>query len=410
MHNNKSFYEQLLGLAAPWKVVDVELDTSTQEVRVRVEHSGAKLCCPTCGKPGVRGATRERRWRHLNTCEFRTFIICGIPRVECREHGTLQIPVPWAEPHSRFTCSLERFAIDVLLATTITDAARLTGLSWNQLSRIQERAVERGLARRKARPVSFIGVDETSFRKRHNYMTIVTDLNGDTVEYVSEGRGESSLSSFYEGLGPGRCAEIDAIAMDMSGPYIAATMKHVPFAEGKIAFDKFHVAKHLGDAVNKVRRAEHRSLMKEGDDRLKGSRHLWLTNPENMSKERWQGFARLRNSALKTSKAWAFKETAMELWHYVHRGWATRQWKAWIQWALRSRLEPVKKVAAMIKRHLFGIINAVLLGVTSAGAEGMNSKIQKLKSNANGYRSPTRFKNAILFHFGGLDLRPGPVS
>ncbi len=408
--NNKNLYEQLLGLKAPWKVTGVELDPLNREVRVRVEYDRSKPLCPTCNKVGVRGTTRERRWQHLNTCEFKTYITAGIPRVHCREHGTLQIPLPWADPHSRFTLSLEQFAIDVLLATTISDAARLTGLSWNQLARIQERAVERGLARREQQPVSILGVDETSFRKRHRYMTIVTDLDRDRVLHVADERTEDSLTGFYEGLGDELLAQIDVVAIDMWGPYITATQKHVPSANTKIAFDKFHVAKHLGDAVNRVRREEHRELQREGDDRLKGSRHLWLTNPQNMRPDRWQDFARLRKSSLRTARAWALKETAMDLWHYVHRGWATKQWEKWIQWARRSRLEPMKKTASTIKNHLFGIVNAVVLGVTSAGAEGMNSKIQKLKSNANGFRNADRFKAAILFHFGGLDLSPGPVS
>ena len=100
----------------------------------------------------------------------------------------------------------------------------------------------------------------------------------------------------------------------------------------------------------------------------------------------------------------------MDLWHYVHRGWGTKQWTRWIQWTSRSQLEPIEKAASMIKTHLYGIVNAVVLGVTSAGTEGMNSKIQKLKNNANGYRNPERFRTAIYFHFGGLDLRPRPVS
>jgi transposase len=410
MNDNRDLYEKLLGLEAPWKVSRVELDPSAREVRVHVSYAGSRLPCPTCGKSGTRDSTRVRRWQHLNTCEFRTFLIAEIPRVQCREHGKLQMPVPWAEPNSRFTYSFERFAIDVLLATTISDAARLTGLSWNQLSRIQGQAVSRGLARRKAKPASILGVDETSFRKGHKYLTIVSDLTFDHVLHVEVDRNEDSLNRYYETLTPEQCEAIDAVALDMWAPYISSTMKFVPHAEVKIAFDKFHVAKHLGDAVNDVRKAEHRALMADDDDRLKGSRFWWNTNSINLSRENWQSFEKLRTSALKTARAWTFKEAAMGLWHYLSRTWATKQWNQWIQWAKRSRLEPIKRVARTIEAHLTGIVNAVVLGVTSAGAEGMNSKIQKLKSNANGYRNQERFKQAIYFHFGGLDLYPGTLS
>ena len=131
--------------------------------------------------------------------------------------------------------------------------------------------------------------------------------------------------------------------------YISATFACVPDAEKKIAFDRFHVAKYLGEAVDKVRRQEHKALRAEGDTTLTGSKYDWLTNRENMSKKQKRRFQSLKNSSLKTARAWAIKETARNLWHYVHPTWARKGWEKWLSWAMRCRLEPVKEAAKTIK-------------------------------------------------------------
>ena len=188
------------------------------------------------------------------------------------------------------------------------------------------------------------------------------------------------------------------------------TEKHVPGAETKIAFDKFHVVKHLGEAVDQVRRAESRKLAGMGDERLKGSRYLWLTNPENLSAKRRDRFAPLRTSALQTARAWGYKERATMQWQYGTREWARAAWQAWYESAIRCRLEPIKRVARMVKRHLEGIVTAMVQGVSNARAESINAGIQKLKYVARGFRNRERFRNAIYFHLGGLDLYPAGVS
>ena len=194
--------------------------------------------------------------------------------------------------------------------------------------------------------------------------------------------------------------------MDMWQPYISVIAENIYRADEKICFDKFHVAKYLGDAVDKVRRGEQREMLADGDRSLVGSKHAWLRNPENMTLKQAGFLERVKRLALRTARAWAIKEHAMCLWHYVSRGWARRAWKAWISWAMRSRLEPVKAVARLVKRHLDGIINAIVLRATNAGAESINSRIQKVKRMANGFRNRERFRNAIYFHLGGLELYP----
>jgi len=406
-HETRSFYEEILELGPSWTVRSVELHAESKEVEVAVEavHEGF-LACAECGASSRVHDQRRRRWRHLDTCQLQTIIVAGIPRVRCEEHGVHQIRVPWAEPGSRFTALLEGVVIDWLLEASVSAVATQFGLTWDQVAGIQARAVARGIARREVEPPKRIGIDETSFQKRHEYVTVVTDLLSDCVVYVADDRRKESLEGFFDQFEPGELLQIEAISMDMWPPYITVVEENIYGADEKICFDKFHVAQHLGDAVNKVRRGEQREMVAAGDRSLVGSRHAWLRNPENMTAKQAGFLDRVKRLALRTARAWAIKEHAMCLWHYVSRGWARRAWKAWISWAMRSRLEPVKAVARLVKRHLDGIINAIVLRATNAGAESINSRIQKVKNRANGFRNRERFRNAIYFNLGGLDLHP----
>jgi transposase len=400
-------YARLIGLERPWEVSRVGVSHEDQEVRIFViRGSRPKLRCPECERPCGRYDARERRWRHLDTMQYRTYLIAEVPRVQCTEHGVRQVAVPWSDPSSRFTALFEALVIDWLREANVRAIARRLRLSWEQVAGIQRRAVTRGLARREYRPPTGIGVDETAFQKRHEYVTIVHDLDREVVVHVADDRKQEALEAYFEELGPEACAGLERIAMDMWAPYIAATRAKVPEADAKIVFDKFHIAKHLGDAVDRVRRQENRELVARGSERLKGTKYLWLQNPDRMSPERWQEFASLRTSRLKVARAWALKEAAMLLWGYVRRGWATRMWERWYQWAIRSRLEPIKRVARMVKKHWEGVINAATSTVTNARAEAINSRVQWVKRMACGFRNRENFRNAIYFHLGGLDLYP----
>ena len=404
---DRDLYARILNLSAPWSVRDVELDLKAEEVRVIVEVAAdAELVCPTCGRVCGRYDRRERRWRHLDTCQLRTVLVAQVPRVSCPEHGVHQVAVPWADPGSAFTALFEALVIDWLKEASIKAVAKRMGLSWDEADGIQGRAVARGLARRAHQAPTRIGVDETSFQKRHEYVTVVTDQDSGTVVHVADDRKQETMEAFLGTYSAQEREAIESVAMDMWGPYIAAVKATVPEAEEKICFDKYHVASHLGEAVDKVRRQEHRELLAEGDETLKGTKQMWLRNPENTTLKQWREFGVVRSQVVRTSRAWALKEMAMSLWHYRSETWAKKGWKAWLGWALRSRLEPMRQKARMIRDHLQGIINAVLSRTTNALAESVNAKIQRIKRLACGFRNRERFRNAIYFHCGGLNLYP----
>jgi transposase len=402
-------YRHLLGIEAPWTVSRVELNVEQQRVDVWAEHAkDARFTCPTCGKPSsVYDHAPARSWRHLDSCQFQTFLCARPPRVECDEHGVMQVRLPWAEPHSRFTQMFERFAIDVLLESSVKGAARILRLSWDEAWHLAERAVKRGQAAQQPEPLRLMGIDEKAFTRGQRYVTLVCDLERAAVRYVGEERKQESLDGFFEKLSSEERAGIEAIAMDMWDPYVAAVKKHVPGASEKIVYDLFHIMQNMGKAVDMVRKREHRALLAEGDETLKGSKYLWLYAADNLPQKHRERFASLRAGDLRTWGALALKVYLRHMWHYERRGNAFEHWQKWRQWALRSRLEPVIKVVRMLERRIDNVMSFFTHRITNATSEAINSKLQRVKLMAAGFRNREHFKTAIYFHCGGLQLKPG---
>lgn len=386
----------------------IELDVNGKRVNVWAEHqAGVKWLCPKCQEPlTVYDHAKERTWRHLDSCAFQTYLHARIPRVKCPKDGVLQVRVPWAEPKSRFTLLFERLAIDVLGQCDVTGATEILKISWDEAWHIMERAVARGKLRKSKKVIKHIGVDEKAIAKGHKYMTLVCDLDGGTVEYVANNRKQESLEEYYKDLNHEQKSGIEAVAMDMWEPYVQATREHIPEADEKIVYDRFHIMSHMGKSVDTVRKQEHREKMANGDETLKGSKYLWLYNEKNIPEKRLDEFVVLKALGLKVGRAWAIKETLRELWDYIYPESARKFWKRWYFWATHSRLDPVRKVAEMIKRHIVNVLSYFRHRITNAVSEGLNSKIQTIKKMAYGFRNPEHFKTAIFFHCGGLDLYP----
>lgn len=386
----------------------MELKLEAGEVHIHLAHEEMiDWPCPECGAAcKLHDHQPERQWRHLDTCQYQTILYAEPPRAECSEHGVRVVKMPWAERRSRFTALFEALAIEWLKEASQTAVAGQLQLSWDEIHGIMERAVKRGLERRKAEPVSQLGIDEKSFRKGHKYMTLVNDLQGGRVLYVAEDRKQSSLDGFWGTLTPEQITGIEAVALDMWDPYIRSVQEHIPEADSKIVFDKFHVAQHLSQAVDKVRRQENKTLRAVGDDSLVGTRYDWLKNPTAMAPKDRREFAELRKSGLKTARAWALKETAMSVYEYIYEGPARKHFRWWHNWAVRSRLQPMIEVARMMKRRFENIITYLRHHITNAASESINAKIQWVKYTARGFRNKQNFIHAIYFHCGGLDLAP----
>ena len=405
METLATHYARLLGTDDSWRVESVDLRLEDRRVDVRLKHIGLGVACPECGRDyGLADHADERRWRHLDTMQFTTELVARLPRCRCPEHGVKTIVPPWAGKHSRFTLLFEAFAIEVLQACrNVKAAAAILGLSWDSLQTIMNRAVERGLERREATPIPHLGIDEKSFGRGHDYITVLTDLDGSRVLDVVQDRTQVAAEAVLQTLSPEQRHQVRAVAADMLPAYANAVAKQTPNAE--LVHDKFHVAKYLGEAVDQVRRAENKDLQAEDDDRLKGTRQFWLFNKSNLSWKQRRRFAAIRCNGLKTARAWAIKEEFRWFWRHVYSTSAEEFFNRWYAWGARCRLKPVVKVAKMLKRHLPNLLSYFLYRITNTTSEGFNSVIQALKYAARGFRSFTNYRTRILFFCGKLNLK-----
>ena len=406
--DDKLLFSQMLGLKDPWYITDIQLNTERKRIDIYIEHrKGIRFPCPQCECfTGIYDHTEEREFRHLNIMQMASYLHVRVPRVNCPEHGVQQITHGLAENNSTMTFELETLVLDIVHECSIESTSRLLNLDWHTCQRIQERAVERGLNRKPHGIPERIGVDEKSFARGHKYETLVYNLDKSIVEYVGDNREQTSLEEYYKRFTLEERSKVKAIAMDMWDPYIAATRHYIPQAENKIVFDRFHVMKQVTEAVDKVRKEEHRQLKERGCDLLKGSKYLFLWNKENIPEWRKEEFDRLKTEDLKVCRAWAIKENIRNLWNYRTIGWMRNFFNDWYWWATHSRLKPIIKAARTLKVHLENILTYAKHHITNALGESINAKIEKVKRLACGYRNREHYRIAIYFHCGGLDLYP----
>ena len=324
-------YQRLLGLVAPWTVGRVELSVEGERVDIWAEHAPeVRWPCPECATLlSVYDHAEERAWRHLDSCQFKTYLHARVPRIKCPTHGTRQVKLPWAEARSRFTLLFERLAIDVLKEATVRGATRILRISWDEAWHLMQRAVKRGLQAKDQSVPARLGVDEKALSKGARYITLVCNLDAATIEYVAEARRMESLDGYFLSFPAAQLEGIRAIAMDMWPPYIASTLRLVPGARDKIVFDLYHVMSFMNEAVDDVRKREHREHRARGDETLARTRYLWLYAQERLPQKHRDRFESLRAMNLKTGRAWAIKESLREFWKMPTRQEALAHWKQW---------------------------------------------------------------------------------
>ncbi|MCK7569196.1 MULTISPECIES: ISL3 family transposase [Marinobacter] len=403
-----TLYQQILGLSSPWFVSGVELDKSQGEVVVQVDlDRSAKLVCPRCARTCPGYDSRERRWRHLDTCQFRTQVVAQVPRVQCPEHGCLTISVPWAEQNSRYTLLFEAFVISWLKAASISAVSKQLRLSWTAIDNIMDRAVRRGLANTPNRDTTRLAVDETAFRKGHDYVTIVSNAEGQVLA-VEDGRSSDSLGRFYESLKEPCKQSIISISMDMSPAYQKATFDHIEKAHRKIAFDHFHVAQMLTRTLDATRKADMARADRSMRQEIHRSRYTWLRHRKSLEGQQVRQIRNLSDALKDTGLVWYLKEKARDIWQGYRVKGARSAWLEWVQMARLTEVRALASAANQIETKLFGILNAMRFRASNGLAEAINGQIRTLKVRSRGFRSKERFKRAILFHYGGLPMAPNP--
>ena len=406
-------YKEIIGVNFPWMITAVVKDEKTRKITVRIEHDlNQKISCSECGQETKLHDHRVRTLRYLDTCQYETFLEVHVPRIKCREHGIQQIEIPYAEKHSRFTSRFECAIIVWLQDSSISAVADNFKLSWDEVDGIMQRAVRRGLAKRKREIVKNIGIDETSFQKRHEYVTVILDKDRNSVIAVLPDRKAETLEIWLKTQDMYDLSELQSISMDMWDPYIKAVKAVIPDAESKIAFDRFHVSSRLNNALDKVRRREHNELLKHtGESPLSKTRFQWLANSNKLDNRTGNRneFMNISKLNLITARAWRIKETANMLWDYIYINVAVQAWKKLLWWISHCRIPEMIAAGKTIRNYFWGIINAIRLKTTNGMVEAKNNCIQKIKRMACGFRNRNRFRNAILFHLGDLDLFPSTI-
>jgi transposase len=407
MDITEKHYEMLLGLDSSWSVEKVDLNIEELRLDIYIDHVDNGAVCPECGETrSLYDHSPERTWRHLDTMQFETRIHCKPPRVKCEKHGIITACTPWAGKYSRFTLLFEDFAVKVLTASrSISAAGNLLRLNWEQVQCVMKRAVNRGIERRDNEEIPWIGMDEKSFRKGHNYISVMSDIEGSRVLDVVEGRdGKVAEELINKGLDAHQREMVCGVAIDMSAPYISAIKKNLPHAD--IVHDKFHISKHINDAVNKTRVKEHRAMLKKKDDRLKGTKFLWLKGLEQLDDDSMNQIENMKKAGLNVAKAWYVKEMFKTFWDRRDASFARSYFDFWYREAFATKLPEIQAVARMLKKHLENIITYFDCYITNAFSEGINSMIQAIKANARGFRNFENYRTNILFFCGKLRLAP----
>ena len=395
-----SFMRYTLDLTPEWQLDRITLDPTSHRVDVYLRHSGENLVCPETGESGtLYDHRKERSWRHIDWCQAKSYIHCRIPRVKSSK-GIKTIKLPWADSSSRVTYAFERAAIDLLKATkNQTSTAKLLRCGFNQLNRIMHRSVERGLERRDLGEIPPIGVDEKALKRGHVYGTVVTDSTRGIVLDVGEGETKEGALVLFERVFEGMKEKVVTVTTDMLKAFIRAVERVFPNAT--LIHDRFHLIQDLNKAINQVRRREVKS-----HPELKGTRYVLLKNEKNRTAKQDEIFKVVQEANLEVSHAWRLREEFKGIFECSSFAQAKRYFDLWLKSVEQMGVREVLQVGKRFQRHFDGVCNALCHSQSNAKAERINGKIQEIKTVGRGYRTFEKFRSAILFFCGGLDLYP----
>jgi transposase len=282
-------------------------------------------------------------------------------------------------------------------------ASRMFDIAWRTVGRIVKRVVSAHVPKDLLENLEAISVDETAYKRKHQYITVVTDLVSGRVVWTGEGKSAETFGKFFDELGPKRCERLKLVCMDMSGSYRKAVKAKVPHAD--IVYDRFHVVKLLLDAVDAVRREECRKTGGVAQHPLKKTRFSLLRNPEHLSPKDEEAIQRVRRSNRRLYRAYELRVSFEELWTLDDASQARAFLMRWTRSALLSRLPAMRRFAKTIREHLEGILGFFrYAGLTSGMAEGMNNKIQLAIHQAHGFRSLAALFAMIQLRCSGIRL------
>lgn len=399
----ENFFTLLLNLEDHWVVKSVKSNIKTNEVFIHIECTSNEFEDPQTGeKCKLYDHAPERKWRHLDTMQYKTYITCRLPRIKTTSGKVKTVKPSWASGYERHTYLFEHAVIDLLKASkNQTKTAELMRCSFNVVNRIIHLSTERGMKRRNVSTLAFdhLSIDEKSFKKGHHYITVLSHPRSGCILEVEEHRTKESCKSLLnKSLTEDQRMNVNTISMDMWKAFINTSKEMLPRAE--IIHDRFHLIKYLNDAIDKVRRRE----VKQHEE-LKGSRYVLLKNQANLTEQQRIKFEAISGANYEVSKAWQVRENFKDLFSSdTESGFIL--YSRWAADSLRKNIKEVDKIVDMFNNHMRGVANALITNLSNAMAERLNGKIQEIKTVARGYRTFKNFRSAILFFNGGLDLYP----
>jgi transposase len=399
-------FQRALGLGEPWEVVGVEFDAGERRLDLRIDfRKGARFACPECGRDGLKvHDTEQKTWRHLNFWEHETYLAARVPRVVCPEHKVRQVDVPWARERSGFTLLFEALVMAMVKEMPVAPVAGLIGETDMRVWRVVHHYVDEAVEAQDLSSVAELGIDDTSFRRGQDYVTVFADLapGERRALFVTEGRDHETVERFASFLADhgGEAKQIVEVCQDMSQAYAAGVRDHLPKA--RVTFDRYHVKQHLSEAVDTVRKAE----AKQHKDLLKGTKYLWLKRTENLTVKQLDWLDELLGQPLDTVRAYEQALRFDDFYELRDPATAEEYLRRWVTEAKGTGLEPLIKFAEMLEAHWDGVLRWHHTQVSNGLLEGLNSLIQAAKRRARGYRSPRNYK-AMIYLVAGK-LQPGP--
>jgi transposase len=391
-----------LGVQSPWFVATSDFDLDKKRLDITLDFkSGSRFDCPECQAAGCPvHDTVEKTWRHLDFFQHQAFLTARTPRITCTKCGVRLVTVPWARPGSGFTLLFEGFAMALAMHLPIAVAAGFLQITDQRLWRVVFHYVDAAVARMDLSGVTRVCIDETAAKRGQDYITLVVDIDGRRVVFVADGRSADTVRQFADHLESrgGDASHIKQASIDMSAAFISGVTENL--TEAEITFDRFHVMKLIGDAVNDVRRSE-----VKGRPELKGTRYVWSKNAANLTPKQSLTLASLSSTNLKTARAWRMRLAFQDIYQERSRQWGELFFGKWISWAKRSRLDPMKAVAKTMEKHRDGILAWFDSRISNGLIEGINSLVQAAKAKARGYRNSRTIKAVTYLVAGKLDLR-----
>ena len=398
----KELFGAALGIEEPVYIDEIAFDSAEGELHIHMNfRRGGRFPCSDCGADGQPvHDTVKKTWRHLNFFQYKCYIHLRTPRTKCPKCGErLWIP-PWGRKQSGFTVLFEAFVMALAKEMPMSRIGELVGEQDTRVWRIVRHHVGKAYEKKEFSAVEKVGCDETSSRKGHNYVTVFADMDNGEVLFATQGKDSETIRAFAEELPKheAKAEQIKEVTIDMSPAFIAGTRDYLPNAS--VTFDKFHVIQALNKAQDEVRRTEQKK-----NPLLKRSRYIWLKNPENLTETQKKQMESLRFENLKTAKVYQMKLTFQDIYRSIKEPEAAETAiKKWLSWAVRSRIEPIKTFAKLVKAHFAGILRYFTSRLTSGAREGINSRIQEIKRRAKGYRNINNFIAMIYLEAAGLDL------